>query len=248
MTGDALRLSVLGTTFSLAGERSLLAQLRALWSPFPAGESAEVADINLAADHLGSATSDINRMALDAYSDFAAHAGVVRLGTHVIAMPAESGTGKTTMVAACVAVGGTYVSDEALCVRYDDRLVEPFPKPLALSPWSARAVGLTGGIDVGEEVLATAADLGGAIAADPLSLTDVVRLYRVPDADPVLTLLHRADAVPLLLAMSFNHYRNRAEAFALVTYLAQRCRTWELRYSDPMAAARLLRGGLDQPD
>lgn len=199
--------------------------------------------IVVAASDIGTATSEINRMAIEGYSDFAAHAGVAAISGLVVALPADSGTGKTTMVGACLASGWSYLSDEALCLRYDDGLVEPFQKPLALSPWSARA-GLDGGFDAGGVTLTTAGHLGGTLAQEGLQLTDLVRLERAPGSPAMLAQLHRAEAVPLLLGMSFNHYRNQAKAFALATGLAQRCRTWSLRYSDPMEAAALLRGGL----
>lgn len=253
MSIEPLRLSILGTDFAVSSDSpALLAAIAQLWPAFcavsqaqrPVTLSAHLDGDNDSAawrrDRVASLNADLNRLALEGYQDFAAHSGVVALGDRLVALPAESGTGKTTMVAACSASGWKYVSDESLCLGYADALVEPYAKPLALSRWSAAAVRLVGGFDAGEEVLATAADLGATTATSRLPLTDLVRLERSPAAAPALTRLHPADGVPLLLGMSFNHYRRRAESFALVTGLAQHWRVWTLTYSDPMAAADLL--------
>lgn len=257
MTSDPLLLRILGTSFLVPAEHAIaFDDLRRLWAPFNSPESSggpavsrhplvvgdqSGGDLLAEPERLRILTAELNRGALERYTGFAAHAGVVAFGSRVIAMPAVSGTGKTTMAAACIAAGATYVSDEALCVRYADGQVEPYPKPLALSRWSAAAVGFDAGTDTGAEVLATAGDLGGDAASSALALTDVIRLERAPSgAAPDLRPLHRAEAVPLLLSMSFNHYRRSAESFTLVTALAQTCRTWTLSYADPMAAAATL--------
>lgn len=254
MSSAALRLAVLGTTFSVAGaDEGWLAVVRRLWQPFvepaPPSSTTEVLvdvavqdadDPNSPAERLRLVTAEVNRLALERYAEFAAHSAVVAFGDRVVAMPAVSGAGKTTMAAACVAAGAQYLSDEALCVRYSDQLVDAYPKPLALSRWSADAVGLAGGVSAGDEVLATAADLGGAVAASGRALTDVILLRRAPASAAALAPMHRADAVPLLLEMSFNHYRRSEESFALVTSLATASQVWSLEYDDPAAAAALL--------
>ena len=59
------------------------------------------------------------------------HAGAVGWRGHAIVLPGREGTGKTTLTAALVRAGATYLSDDF--VPIDDRgHVHPFPRPLAL--------------------------------------------------------------------------------------------------------------------
>jgi hypothetical protein len=51
-----------------------------------------------------------------------------------------------------------------------------------------------------------------------------------------------------LLQQSFNHYRRPADAVRLVADVVSRAQVWTLRYSDPLAAADLLRESLGQAD
>jgi hypothetical protein len=86
--------------------------------------------------------AEINTTALAEADLYAVHAGAVARGGRVVAMPAVSGTGKSTLTAACLRAGMEYVSDEALCLDWETGHVVPYPRPIALSPWSAAAIGL----------------------------------------------------------------------------------------------------------
>jgi hypothetical protein len=59
------------------------------------------------------------------------HAGVVAHGGGALILPGRSLAGKSTLVAALVAHGATYLSDE-YAVLDDDGAVHPYPKPLSL--------------------------------------------------------------------------------------------------------------------
>jgi hypothetical protein len=59
------------------------------------------------------------------------HAGVVAVGERAIAIPGASFSGKTTLVAALVRAGATYVSDEYAPLDADG-LVHPFPRRLTI--------------------------------------------------------------------------------------------------------------------
>jgi hypothetical protein len=184
-----------------------------------------------------------NRLALDACPDFAVHAAVLSTGEEVLAMPASSGVGKSTLTAACLRRGLSYVSDEALCLSYDDDLVTPYPRPLGLSPWSARAVGHHVEVPEAAELLLAAGELGARIESRRLPLTHLVLPRRDRDAaaaPPVLTAIHRADAAESLLRLSFNHFRRPHDAFALVGRLLPGVQTWVLHYADARSAADLL--------
>ena len=196
--------------------------------------------------------SELNRAAVDGFVGFAAHAGVVAAGQEVIAFPAPSGGGKSTLTAACLKAGFAYVSDEALCVDFGTALVLPYAKPLALSAWSRAAVGLAGGFgasagdaaagaDGDDEAPVLAPELGAGAAAGDLRLAHVVRLVRSV-GPPRLHELPRSEVLAQLLGMSFNHYKWPERAFRLVTRLAQGARAWQLDTGgEPLLAAALLR-------
>jgi hypothetical protein len=95
------------------------------------------------------------------------HAGVVAHRDRAIVLPGRTLTGKTTLVAALVAAGAEYGSDE-FAVLSADGLVHPYPKPLSLRRgprWSA-------GSRVQDDVAVES--LGGRAVSRPLPLGLVV--------------------------------------------------------------------------
>ena len=71
------------------------------------------------------------RVALNASTAVFVHAGVVESGGRAIVMPGAPFAGKSTLVAALVRAGATYLSDEYAV--FDERgRVHPFAKPLSL--------------------------------------------------------------------------------------------------------------------
>ncbi len=194
-----------------------------------------------------SVLAELNRQAIDSFAEFAVHAGVVAAGERVIAFPATSGEGKSTMTAACLAAGFDYVSDEALCVEFASGRVLPYPKQVTLSEHSRSLLGISmPGVHLeGEHPEAgfRPEELGAATAEGDLGLADVVRLAR-HDGPPRLRPLAASEGMGLLLRMSFNHYKRPADSFELVSRLARHSRAWELQYDDPGPAAALLRDRL----
>ncbi len=182
---------------------------------------------------------EVNRRALGGFDGLAVHAGVVGWEGHAIAFPAPSGGGKTTLTAAAVAAGFTYVSDEALCVDLRALDVIPYPRPMALSPWSRAALRLE--VSDGEYVRPDS--LGGPVASEPVRLHHVLSLQRGP-SEPDLRPVHRSEAVIWLLGQAFNHFLRPNESFQAVTRLADDAQAWVLVYDDPVAAATLLHNRL----
>jgi len=192
--------------------------------------------------------AEINALALAGVGCFAVHAGAVASGGSVVAFPAASGAGKTTLTAACLLAGLAYVTDEALCLDWTDGSVRPYPRPLALSPWSAAAVGLpatpAGSADVGRadvgpadaEVLVTAADLGAPVAAGPLRTAHVVLLDR-PGGPAGLRPATRSAGVAELLRRSFTHWHRPERAFELAHEALADASVWRLSPSVPAADA-----------
>lgn len=180
----------------------------------------------------------LNNAAITQSPHFAVHAGVAGWSGGVVAFPASSGDGKTTLTAALLRQGASFLSDEAL-VFSDEGKVLPYPKPFAFSPWSAELFGC----DTSEnEVLVTPGELGGSIGEEG-RLTDLV-LSEYGHETINLEPLPKSRAVAALVQYSFNHYRDPERAFRIATGVARGVRVWRLEYDDPIAAAALLADSL----
>lgn len=192
---------------------------------------------------VGALLTELNLEALGEVKHFAAHAGVIAAEGKVIAFPAESGDGKSTLTAACLAAGFDYVSDEALCIEYGTGEVVAYPKPLGLSRWSREALDLPSPrVQLQapqDEAALLPEELGARVATGTLRLAHVVHLVRT-EGEARLEPLPGSETMATLLRMSFNHYKRPQDAFAMAADLAQSSRGWRLELSDPTKAARLL--------
>ena len=176
----------------------------------------------------------LNMTALAQCRSFAAHVGVIAGVDGAIVVPATSGTGKSTLVVACVRAGLSYVSDETFVADWDTGELHPHPNRLPLSPWSAAHVGL----DAGIAETAYAAALLGSTAA-PQNLAHVVLPVRRP-GPAQLEPASRAAAAHRVLEMSFNHYQRPQQALTLVADLVRGAQTWQLSYPEAAEGAALL--------
>jgi hypothetical protein len=240
--------------------------VRRLWAPFLADDaedanlstsviatSASVIEIPDADEplpnRLGWLNSALNSTAMELSPCLCIHAGVVACDEGVVAFPGRSGVGKSTLTSACLQRGFDYVSDEGLCLDYDLATVRPYPRPLGLSPWSAAAMG-GGGVEAGEDLLMSAADLGSRVSlpdAPRLRVSHIVLLDRRPGIAAALDEAERREAIEALLTMSFNHYKRPADSLGLVARVVAAARVSRLTYSDPHEAASLLAAAVIDP-
>lgn len=183
--------------------------------------------------------AELNRRAIESFDTFAAHSAVIEIGGHAIAMPAESGHGKTTLTAAAVISGFGYVSDEALCIDPQTQLVRPYPRPLLLSDHSRQLLGIES-VAVGseQEGAVVPSHLGRVVSAD-LPLEHVVFPEYGHDA-PSLEPVAAGAVMAELLKMSFNNYKDPKGAFDLIASVAGRVEGWRLTYGDPFEASALM--------
>lgn len=72
------------------------------------------------------------RVMLDTRSHLLVHAGAASLDGRAVVFPGDPDAGKSTLVAALVADGFSYLSDEAAAVDLDTGLVCPYPRAMAL--------------------------------------------------------------------------------------------------------------------
>lgn len=156
----------------------------------------------------------------------------------MIAFPAPSGRGKSTLVAACLLSGFDYWSDEALVLDFNGQVV-PYPRPIMLSSESARILGVTDRKP--SEMPYGPAALGGRLGQGEGRLGHLVALRQEPGR-AFLGPLSPSEAVSLLLQNCFNHYRQPEATYRIVTDLAATAELWTLTYEDPRDAAGLLGG------
>ncbi|MBB5786205.1 hypothetical protein [Jiangella mangrovi] len=166
------------------------------------------------------------------------HAGAVARDGRAVLFPGESGTGKSTMVAACLRRGFDYLSDELVAVETDTGCVTGWARPLMLTAWAQGALGL-GPVGPGT-ALATAAHatkaavpcdrLGATAVAATLPVAHVVELRR---GAPQTRLVPRpaGEVLAQVLRAGFNHYRLGAGAWAAAAALARGARGWRLEVS-----------------
>ncbi|MFC5381916.1 hypothetical protein [Aquipuribacter nitratireducens] len=244
-----------GALLALDGDYDILAALEALWQPFTAADGAGSSDVeHVVVRDLAEASAVVNRTLVARLQWPAVHAAVVEIGGGAVAVPAVSGAGKSTLSAALCCAGAGYLSDEALVL--DDAPVTdeayegpvsalPYPKPVALSRWSARAVGLSEArgvdgeqlLDGDRELLFPAAALGGPCKAVPILN---VLLPRRTSGPPRLERVPRIDGLRALIDLSFNHYRDPVRFLLAAAATVRGADVHVLEIGEPMATARLV--------
>ena len=254
-----LGLELLGVRVQVEARGPGLEQVASLWggfrSPVAAGPAYDVGPEGLRRDGLPAGAErgrgagavlagfaqDVNQYVVATTRHLAFHAGVVALGDRVVAFPAQSGTGKSTMTVACTKLGLGYVSDEALALDDDGRVL-PYPRPLGLVGPVPASLRSRGAVEVVGETLVPPAELG-AIAVDARpDVVAVVVLDRRATGEPSLAPLPRAAIVTLLLRMSFNGWKDPARALLQATALATAAQPFRLSYSEALDAAPLVAG------
>jgi hypothetical protein len=75
---------------------------------------------------------DLHQLLIESETSHALlHAGAVAFGDNLVVVPGSSHSGKSTLTAALLDVGGSYYSDEQAIVATDGT-VAPFPRPLQI--------------------------------------------------------------------------------------------------------------------
>lgn len=191
---------------------------------------------------LGLVLAAVNLTAVAQTTTLAFHAAVLVRDGRVVAVPGASGNGKTTLAGALLREGWTYVTDEALSLRWRSRALVPYPRPLALSPWAAETLGVSGA-DAGGELLvrASAWSTVASVCDDlPSWPHHIVRLDRAPGAAAELLAVHRTEALAALMRRGFTHHHDPRRALTTVHQLVSEAQCWRLRLSDPREAARFM--------
>jgi hypothetical protein len=118
------------------------------------------------------------------------HAGVVAWEGGAILLPAGSGSGKTSLVAALIQRGARYYSDELALIDAVGRVL-PYPRPLLVRDPDRQQ----------RPVLAES--FNARVGSEPLPIKSIVAVRYVPDERLKLRAITSGDAVLLLLRHAF---------------------------------------------
>jgi hypothetical protein len=170
--------------------------------------------------------ADVNFNAVASRPDkLVLHAGAVTLGDCSLLLPGPSGAGKSTLTAALVSRGFRYLTDEAAAIEPVSLAIEPYPKPLTLSPDSLATLGhrvvtaADGGL---KQVVASAAFCAGAVGRPAPARLLVFPSYKV-GATSTLTPMSRAEAMVTVANCSFNFVDHGGEWMPLLQRLVEAC-------------------------
>jgi hypothetical protein len=156
------------------------------------------------------------------------HAGVVAVDGRAIVLPGMSFSGKTTLVAALIAAGATYLSDE-FAVLDAEGLVHPYAKPLSIRGDGERRGDLTA-VDV----------LGGQAATEPVRVALVAALTYRSGAEWAPRELTRGAGALALLGNTVPARTRPAQVLAATSRAVANARVIEGDRSEAGVTARLL--------
>jgi hypothetical protein len=181
----------------------------------------------------------VNHLTLRTTGDFfLVHAGAVATPSgEGILLPARSGGGKTTLVAALLREGFLYLSDEAGAIDPVSGNLYPYHRALTLKAGHASEFPELYGPENGFKWTEGTkwlhpADIRPGCVGSPCPIRLLVALEYTPGAPTELTPLTPAQAAMELLTKAINLVRYRARAMPLVTRIAQQVPSYRLVSSD----------------
>lgn len=167
------------------------------------------------------------------------HASVVARGGAAIVCPGGPGQGKTTLAAALLTRGWSYLSDEFALFDPDTQLLEPYPKALCIKagsfdglrrmrlPIDASRVYHKG--EKGQVALLNPLAIRPDIVARRCRLAMVVLPEVHQSSTPVIERISGAQAVYELTRLSFNFGRFRTRGFDLLADVVGKAGCYRLR-------------------
>lgn len=199
--------------------------------------------------------SDVNvRAERTAHETLTIHAGAVRgQGNTAIVLPAPAASGKSTLVAALLARGFGYLSDEYAAIDVSTRRVRPYPKPILLKPGShtvqahLRPAGSPWHDTSGTWVVPASRVREGCVVRAPVPLGLLVFPRYEPGAAARLEPVSRAEAMTLAGSQT-SRLRSFGERVldTLVAIVGDE-QPMRLTFGDAVSAAGLLAEAVGQP-
>ena len=182
---------------------------------------------------LATLTTAVTRLSLDCEPEWLhLHCAGLELDGRGVLISASSGTGKTTLTAALVARGWTYISDESVAIESDASCASGFAKPLMiktgarelLPQLAAHRVSLKPDDELYWHVPASAIP---ATITERLEPALVVILQRsadgLTDIPAAPALMERADTVVALMGETMDAVRFGPDAVLVLARLVARC-------------------------
>jgi hypothetical protein len=173
------------------------------------------------------------------------HAAAAERDGTVVLLTGPAGTGKSTLVAALVAAGLRYVTDEVVAIDCHTGLIETYPKPIGLGRGVVVSDSVFGPgrdgefLDLGlDEVLVPPQSIRTDTVAPAGGIPRVVVLPRYrPDAPTAARPVSRAEALVALAEQAFNFRELSPGALDVVARVVRASRCYRLEFGD-LASAR----------
>ncbi|HEY2044276.1 MAG TPA: hypothetical protein VGH11_16495 [Jatrophihabitans sp.] len=243
--GGGLTIRALGIRILIRADAELSRRLRYAWRDLLQMDDGGPHTIELRFDAgvaVEHALATLTATAVAATPHLAFHAAVVSSAGAVVAVPGQSGMGKTTLSGALLRVGYAYRSDEVLAVDRTSTQTVAFPRPLALTSeaWGVLALDANTRPTAGTEVHVDPRLLGG-VDGTARPVTDVILAARSDQGPARLEQCEPGAAAVPLLRSSFNHYSDPANSFHTTVALLRACRVWRASYSNAADLAVLVR-------
>jgi HprK-related kinase A len=183
------------------------------------------------------------------------HAGTMEKNGKVIIMPAEPGSGKSTLTAAMVYRGWRLFSDELALISLDDELAYPCTRPINLKNNSIDVINNY----VDNAVFSTIAKdtHKGTVALLKPPKDSVKRMFEaapphcivfpkyIENAEAKLTPVNQLEAFQQLIEHSFNYHILGEQGFNAIASLLKNVTCYQFEYSDFEQANELLSGLVD---
>ena len=178
------------------------------------------------------------------------HAGTIEKNGKVIVMPAEQGSGKSTLTAAMVYSGWRLFSDELALISLEDELVYPCTRPINLKNDSIEiinnfvenAVFSTIAKDTHKGTVSLLKPPTDSVKRihEPASLHSIVFPKYIPKVDAKLTPINQIQAFEQLIEHSFNYHILGEEGFHLIANILKTVNCYQFEYSDFEEAKKIL--------
>ena len=167
------------------------------------------------------------------------HASVVARNGVAIVCPGQPGQGKTTLAAALLKQGWSYLSDEFALLDPETQLLEPYPKALCIKAGSFDALGRMR-LPIDTDRVYYKGEKGRVSMLDPRKIRpDVVAgrcrvgMVIFPEVNhsttPVIERMSRAQTVFELTRCSFNFGKFRTPGFHLLADMVEKAGCYRLR-------------------
>lgn len=186
------------------------------------------------------------RVMLETRSHLLVHAGAASLDGRAVVLPGDPDAGKSTLVAALVSAGFSYLSDEAAAVDLGSGLVFPYPRAIALGrgSWSllpALAPPADRRRRTEDLWLVTAEEIRSGATSAPCRSRVVVFPRLEPGTPAELHPISRAEAVRRMARRSTNLADLGERGFRAAVALVEDATCWEMRLDGVDAAVATIR-------